>query len=119
MPAILRTDLLFGISSVAGVAIAVSQGNAGDVPVNAAGVVVIGALAFFDLGATGSQVDQAKEMMANDSLGKDLWSEDPAGVQASADGGESDEPGATAPVPGKVMSAADLGISPDEGAEES
>ena len=184
-----QTDLLFGISSVAGVAIAVSQGNAGDIPVNAAGVVVVGALAFFDLGATGSQVDQAKEMMANDSLGKvrgvvlaallaaaaataaaaaaaagtttnpgesakfqagfprraivhvdeksicthahrpphptppyptsfckDLWSEDP---QAPSDGEADGEAGAAPPAPGKVMSAADLGISSGEGTEES
>ena len=68
---------IFGIATIAGVGIAGSQGDAGNVAVNAIGLVLVGGAAVLDAKSQGDQVTAAGEAMRNTQLAKDLYSDDP------------------------------------------
>jgi len=66
---------LFSIVGLAGVVIAATQGNAGDIGINAIGLVLTATLAFFDLRNKDDQVGAARAAMDNENLAKDMYAD--------------------------------------------
>jgi len=99
---------LFGVIGAAGVGIAVSQGNLGDAGINGIVLIFAAGAAFFDAQNQGDQVEATKAAMDNESLAKDLYSdENTAQVVAAGavdDIGTSRDAGAGS----RIMTAADL-----------
>ena len=94
---------LFSIVGVAGVAIAVTQGNPQDALLNGAGLFVAVGLAFLDISSQGAQIEATKEVMKNENLASGIYAEEEV---AANDGGDGKYPSSEQEP--RIQTAADL-----------